>query len=121
MKTGLFFGSFNPFHLGHKIIASYFVEFTELERVVFVVSPQNPFKDKASLLNQNHRLMIIRRDIEDNNKLYASDIEFNMPQPSYTVDTLTYLCEKNPENDYALIMGSDNLKPFISGRIIKVF
>tara|TARA_B100001109_G_C18612783_1_gene357752 strand:- start:68 stop:637 length:570 start_codon:yes stop_codon:yes gene_type:complete len=112
MKTGLFFGSFNPFHLGHKIIASYFVEFTELERVVFVVSPQNPFKNKASLLDQNHRLMIIRRDIEDNNKLYASDIEFNMPQPSYTIDTLTYLCEKNPENDYALIMGSDNLKTF---------
>ena len=112
MKIGLFFGSFNPFHLGHKIIASYFVEFTDLERVMFVVSPQNPFKEKASLLNQNHRLMIIRMEIEDNNKLQVSDIEFHMPQPSYTVDTLTYLCEKNPEHDYSLIMGSDNLKTF---------
>ena len=112
MKVGLFFGSFNPFHVGHKVIASYFVEFTDLERVVFVVSPQNPFKDKPSLLDQYHRLMIIRMEIEDNPKLQVSDIEFNMPQPSYTVDTLAYLYDKKPANDYALIMGSDNLNNF---------
>lgn len=112
MKIGLFFGSFNPLHIGHKIIASYIVEFTDLEKVIFIVSPQNPFKEKTSLLNQHHRLMIIKRELEDNPKLDVSDIEFKMKQPSYTIDTLVRLDEQYPENEFAIIMGSDNFKKF---------
>ena len=112
MKIGLFFGSFNPMHLGHKVIASYMAEFSDLEKVVFVVSPQNPFKEKKSLLNQQHRLQIIRAEVEDNEMLDVSDIEFKMAQPSYTIDTLVRLKEQNPRNDYALIMGADNLQNF---------
>ena len=91
MKIGLFFGSFNPLHIGHKSIASYMVEFTDLEKVYFVVSPQNPLKNKQTLLDQYHRLMIIRMEIEDNPKLQVSDIEFKMPKPAYTIDTLVRL------------------------------
>ena len=112
MKIGLFFGSFNPMHIGHKIIASYMEEFTNLEKVCFVVSPQNPLKKKQNLLDQYHRLMIIRMELEDNPKLEVSDIEFGMPQPSYTIDTLVRLKEEHPENEYALIMGVDNLQNF---------
>lgn len=110
MKIGLFFGSFNPFHIGHKAIASYMVEFTDLSKICFIVSPQSPHKIKKSLLDQYHRLMIIRMDIEDNPKLQVSDIEFSMPKPSYTIDTLTYLNDKHPNNEYVLIMGEDNLQ-----------
>ena len=112
MKIGLFFGSFNPMHIGHKVIASYLAEFSELEQVWFVVSPQNPLKQKQSLLDQYHRLMIIRMELEDNPKLEVSDIEFGMPQPSYSIDTLVRLKEEHPENEYALIMGADNLQNF---------
>ena len=112
MKIGLFFGSFNPMHIGHKSIASYMEEFTDLEKVCFVVSPQNPLKNKQTLLNHNHRLQIIRAEVEDNPKLAVSDIEFSMPQPSYTIDTLVHLKEKYPENDYVLIIGADNLQNF---------
>ena len=112
MKIGLFFGSFNPMHVGHKIIASYLGEFSDLEKILFVVSPQNPLKKKGTLLDQHHRLQVIRVDLEDNPKLDVSDIEFKMPQPSYTIDTLVRLSEKYPENEYVLIMGSDNLKNF---------
>lgn len=112
MKIGLFFGSFNPMHIGHKIIASYMEEFTNLEKVCFVVSPQNPLKKKQNLLDQYHRLMIIRMELEDNPKLEVSDIEFGMPQPSYSIDTLVRLKEEHPENEYALIMGADNLQNF---------
>ncbi|MDC0204378.1 nicotinate (nicotinamide) nucleotide adenylyltransferase [Flavobacteriales bacterium] len=112
MKIGLFFGSFNPMHIGHKSIASYMAEFTDLEQVCFVVSPQNPLKKKQTLLDQNHRLQIIRTEVEDNPKLAVSDIEFSMSQPSYTIDTLAHLKEKYPENDYALIIGADNLQKF---------
>ena len=112
MKIGLFFGSFNPMHIGHKAIASYMAEFTDLEKVCFVVSPQNPLKQKQSLLDQHHRLMIIRMEVEDNSKLQVSDIEFKMPQPSYTIDTLVRLKEEKSENEYALIMGADNLQNF---------
>jgi len=112
MKIGLFFGSFNPMHIGHKAIASYMVEFTDLEKVCFIVSPQNPLKKKQSLLDQHHRLMIIRMEVEDNSKLQVSDIEFKMPQPSYTIDTLVRLKEEQSENEYALIMGADNLQNF---------
>lgn len=112
MKIGLFFGSFNPMHIGHKIIASYMAEFSDLDKVMFVVSPQNPLKEKQSLLDQHQRLMIIRMEIEDNPKLKVSDVEFSLPQPSYTIDTLVRLKEKNPSNEYALIMGADNLQNF---------
>ena len=112
MKVGLFFGSFNPIHIGHKVIASYLVDFTDLDKVMFVVSPQNPLKQKISLLDQYHRLQIIRAEIEDNSNLEVSDIEFDMPKPSYTIDTLVRLKEKYPENDYSIIMGSDNLQNF---------
>ena len=112
MKIGLFFGSFNPIHIGHKVIASYLVDFTDLDKVMFVVSPQNPLKQKISLLDQYHRLQIIRSEIEDNSKLEVSDIEFDMPKPSYTIDTLVRLKEKYAENDYSIIMGSDNLRNF---------
>ena len=112
MKIGLFFGSFNPVHIGHKVIASYLVDFTDLDKVMFVVSPQNPLKQKISLLDQYHRLQIIRAEIEDNSKLEVSDIEFDMPKPSYTIDTLVRLKEKYPDNNYSIIMGSDNLQNF---------
>jgi len=112
MKIGLFFGSFNPMHVGHKVIASYLAEFSDLEKVMFVVSPQNPFKEKKSLLDQNHRLQIIRNEVDDNNKLDVTDIEFKMPTPSYTIDTLVRLKENHPENEYAIIIGADNLQNF---------
>lgn len=112
MKIGLFFGSFNPFHIGHKIIASYFAEFSDLEKVLFVVSPHNPLKEKKSLLDQYHRLQIIRAEVEDNRKLAVSDIEFHLPQPSYTIDTLAHLQERYPQDELSLIMGADNMKSF---------
>tara|TARA_B110000444_G_C18599584_1_gene482412 strand:- start:25 stop:594 length:570 start_codon:yes stop_codon:yes gene_type:complete len=112
MRIGLFFGSFNPIHMGHKIIASYIAEFSDLEKVFFVVSPQNPLKKKESLLDQNQRLKIVRMEVEGSPKLQVSDIEFNMPQPSYTIDTLMRLKQKHPENEYTLLMGADNLNNF---------
>jgi len=112
MKIGLFFGSFNPMHIGHKIIASYMLEFSNLDKITFVVSPQNPEKEKKSLLDQNHRIQIIKSEIENLPKLDVSDIEFSMPQPSYTIDTLVRLKENNLENEYAIIMGADNLQNF---------
>lgn len=112
MKIGLFFGSFNPIHIGHLIIAGYMTEFTDLDRVWFVISPHNPLKDKKTLLSDNHRLQMVSLSIEDNRKLKASNIEFKLPQPSYTIHTLTYLSEKYPNQHFALIMGSDNLQTF---------
>jgi len=111
-KIGLFFGSFNPVHNGHMIIANYILEFSELEQIFFVVSPQNPFKKKAGLLEDYHRLALVKEAVGDNDKYHACDIEFKMPKPSYTIDTLTYLKEKYPEKEFSLIMGSDNLKNF---------
>ena len=112
MKIGLFFGSFNPIHIGHKIIASYMTEFSDLEKICFVVSPQNPLKIKESLLDEYQRLMMLKIEVEGSPKLQVSDIEFSMPQPSYTIDTLMRLQEDYPENEYTLIMGADNLKNF---------
>ncbi len=109
-KTGLFFGSFNPVHIGHMAIANYMVEFTDLDRLWFVVSPQNPFKKKNQLLAEYHRLELVNLAIDDSNLFKASNIEFNLPQPSYTIDSLVYLEEKYPENEFVLIMGSDNLR-----------
>ncbi|MDQ3193038.1 MAG: nicotinate (nicotinamide) nucleotide adenylyltransferase [Bacteroidota bacterium] len=112
MKTGLFFGSFNPVHIGHMILANYMAEFTDLQQVWFVVSPHNPFKQKKTLLDEHHRLEMVKLAIGDNPKLKASDIEFKLPQPSYTIDTLTYLKEKYPKHEFALIVGEDNLLNF---------
>jgi nicotinate-nucleotide adenylyltransferase len=112
-KIGLFFGSFNPIHIGHLIIANYMANFTELDEVWFVVSPQNPFKEKKSLGNMYDRLEMVNLAIEGSDKLRASDIEFSLPQPSYTIDTLVYLQEKHPNRDFVLIMGEDNLAGFL--------
>lgn len=109
MKIGLFFGSFNPVHNGHLMLANYICETTDLKKVWLVVSPQNPFKEKESLLSEYDRLHLIQLAIENNNNLKASDIEFKLPQPSYTIDTLTHLKEKYPQHEFSLIMGSDNL------------
>ena len=111
-KIGLFFGSFNPIHIGHLVIANHMVEFTDLEQVWLVVSPQNPFKERSQLLNDYIRLDMVRMAIEHYPKLRASDIEFSLPKPSYTIDTLTYLQEKYPEKEFSLIMGMDNLESF---------
>ncbi len=108
-KTGLFFGSFNPVHIGHLIIANFMATQTDLRQVWFVVSPHNPFKAKTSLARDHDRLHLVRLAIGDNPRLRASDVEFNLPQPSYTIDTLTHLGEKYPERRFVLIMGSDNL------------
>lgn len=107
MKIGLYFGSFNPVHVGHLIIASHIVNNCDLDQVWLVVSPQNPLKP-ASLLNEYHRLHMIQLATEENSKLKASNIEFNLPKPSYTVDTLTYLDEKYPQHRFSVIMGSDS-------------
>ncbi|MFY9308915.1 MAG: nicotinate (nicotinamide) nucleotide adenylyltransferase [Bacteroidia bacterium] len=112
MKVGLFFGSFNPIHVGHMVLANYMLEYTDIDKVWFVVSPHNPLKKKSSLLDEKHRLQLVNLAIGDNNRLKASDIEFKLPQPSYTVVTLAYLKEKYPNHEFALIMGADNLKNF---------
>ncbi len=112
MTTGLFFGSFNPIHVGHLIIANHLAEYADLKQVWFVVSPHNPFKEKSSLLNEYRRLDLVNAAIEGNTKLKSSSIEFKLPQPSYTIDTLQYLKEKYPKRKFSLIMGSDNLVGF---------
>ena len=112
MKVGLYFGSFNPIHVGHLIIASHLVEQTELEQIWFIVSPQNPLKKKKNLLADFHRLALVRVAIEDNAKFKASDIEFGLPKPSYTATTLAYIQEKYPDHSFSLIMGADNLRTF---------
>lgn len=109
MDIGLFFGSFNPIHTGHLIIANHFVEWGKLDQVWLIVSPQNPLKNKATLLDEKHRLYMANLAVEDNYKLRASNVEFHLPQPSYTIDTLTYLKEQYPDHRFHLLMGSDNL------------
>ena len=111
-KTGLFFGSFNPIHNGHLILANYMAEFTDLDEVWFVVSPQNPLKDKNTLLAEHHRLALVRIAVEDQQKLGVTDIEFRMPRPSYTIDTLTWLGEKYPNREFVLISGTDIFSSF---------
>ena len=110
MRIGLYFGSFNPIHVGHLIIAEYVVENTDVNQVWLVVSPQNPLKQTASLLNENHRLHLARLATEDNPRLKVSNIEFKLPRPSYTIDTLSYLKEKYPEHTFCVIIGSDSLR-----------
>jgi nicotinate-nucleotide adenylyltransferase len=112
MKVGLFFGSFNPVHVGHLVIANHFVEFGDLDEVWLVVTPHNPLKKKITLANDYDRLHLVNLAITDNPKLRASDIEFRLPKPSYTVETLAYLSEKYPQHEFALLMGGDNLQTF---------
>lgn len=108
-KTGLFFGSFNPVHTGHMIIANFLVTSTDLQEVWIVVSPHNPLKDKKTLAKDYDRLHLVNLAIGDNFKIKASDLEFKLPKPSYTIDTLTYAKEKYPDKEFVLIMGGDNL------------
>ena len=108
-KIGLYFGSFNPVHIGHMAIAGYMTEFAGLDEVWFIVSPQNPLKKKESLLGDHHRLFLAQLAIGDNDNIKASDIEFKLPVPSYTIDTLTYLKEKYNKYEFCLVMGEDNL------------
>lgn len=111
-KIGLFFGSFNPIHIGHMILAEYMVEYTDLDELWFVPSPHNPLKEKKSLLSDHHRLALVKQAIESDKRFRAEDIEFKMPQPSYTIDTLIRLSEKYPNNDFVLICGTDIFKSF---------
>ena len=121
MNIGLYFGSFNPIHNGHLIIASYLANHTDLDEVWFVVSPQNPFKKSSSLLNENHRFFLVQEAIEGEKKLKANKTEFALPKPSYTIETLTHLSEKYPQHQFKIIMGSDsfqNLPKWKNGNVI---
>jgi nicotinate-nucleotide adenylyltransferase len=110
MKIGLYFGSFNPIHIGHLIIGSHIIEYTDLQKVWFVVSPHNPLKETSTLLNEYHRLHLVQTAIEADARFKASDVEFKLPKPSYTIDTLTYLNEKYPKHQFVVIMGSDSYR-----------
>lgn len=112
MITGLYFGSFNPIHIGHLAIANFMIEFSELEQLWFVVSPQNPLKEKKSLLKDHHRLEMVRLAVEGDDRFRVSDIEFKLPTPSYTIDTLSYLGEKYPGHEFQLVMGADQLNTY---------
>ena len=112
MKIGLYFGSFNPIHRGHLVIANHIAEYSDLNEICFVVTPHNPIKNKSSLLDNYQRLEMVYRATKDYKKLKASDIEFGLPQPNYTVNTLAYLQEKHPNYAFSLIMGEDNLDGF---------
>ncbi len=110
MNIGLYFGSFNPVHTGHLIIASHVVNQTNIQQVWLVVSPQNPFKSSAGLLNEYDRLHLVNLAIDDETRIKASDVEFKLPRPSYTIDTLTYLREKYPQHQFSIVMGSDGFQ-----------
>lgn len=112
MKVGLYFGSFNPIHIGHLVIANHLAEHTDLDQIWFVVTPHNPFKKKATLLEDHQRLEMVYLATKDYHTLKPSNIEFDLPQPNYTINTLTYLQEKHPDYEFNLIMGEDNLKSF---------
>lgn len=110
MKIGLYFGSFNPIHVGHLIIASHIADYSDLNQVWFIVSPQNPLKHSSSLLNEYQRMHLVQMCIEDDARLKVSDVEFRLPKPSYTIDTLTYLKEKYADYEFVLILGSDSFQ-----------
>jgi len=112
LKVGLFFGSFNPIHVGHLIIADTMQDQTDLDEVWFIVSPQNPLKSSKSLLHEFDRLKMVELATADHYKFKVKDVEFHMPRPSYTIDTLTYLSEQYPSHEFSLILGGDNLNHF---------
>lgn len=111
-NIGLFFGTFNPIHVGHLILGNYMAQLPQIDQVWFVVTPRNPFKAKDTLLADVHRLALVREAVDENPKLEASNIEFDMPQPNYTVNTLAVLTEKYPDKNFTLMMGEDNLRGF---------
>jgi nicotinate-nucleotide adenylyltransferase len=110
MKIGLYFGTFNPIHIGHLIIANHMAEYSDLEKIWMIVTPHNPLKNKKTLLDDNERLQLVNLATEDYPKIKPSDIEFKLPQPNYTVNTLAHLQDKFPQHEFSLIMGEDNLK-----------
>jgi len=110
MHIGLYFGSFNPIHTGHLIVANHVVNHTDIDKIWFVVSPHNPLKDSHSLLNEYDRLHLVNLAIEDNNKFRGSNVEFHLPKPSYTIDTLAYLSEKFPLERFTIVMGADSFQ-----------
>jgi nicotinate-nucleotide adenylyltransferase len=112
MKIGLLFGSFNPIHIGHLAVANYMAEFTDLQQIWLVVSPHNPLKEKKSLADEKKRLMQVKKVIGKSRKVKVSDVEFLLPQPSYTINTLEVLNKKYPQHKFVLIMGLDNLVSF---------
>uniref|UniRef100_UPI0032164DD3 nicotinate (nicotinamide) nucleotide adenylyltransferase n=1 Tax=uncultured Draconibacterium sp. TaxID=1573823 RepID=UPI0032164DD3 len=112
LKVGLYFGSYNPVHIGHLAIANFMVEYTDIDQLWFVVSPQNPHKRKMNLLDDYQRLEMVHRAVEGDDRLRASNIEFSLPKPSYTIDTLAYLKDQHPNNHFVILMGSDNLESF---------
>ncbi|MEO0045280.1 MAG: hypothetical protein RL705_471 [Bacteroidota bacterium] len=112
MKIGLYFGTFNPIHVGHLIIANHLAEHSDLEQIWMVVTPHNPLKQKNTLLDDYQRLHLVRLATEEYDKIKPSDIEFKLPKPNYTVNTLAHLLEKYPQHEFSLIMGEDNLKSF---------
>ncbi len=112
MKVGLFFGSFNPIHIGHMALSNYIVEFSDLQQIWFVVSPHNPLKEKKTLLNDYVRLELVELATDGDPRFHVCNIEFKLPQPSFTIDTLTYLKEKYPLHEFSIIMGSDGLNTF---------
>lgn len=112
MKIGLYFGTFNPIHIGHLIIANHMAEHSDLDQIWLVVTPHNPHKQKNTLLDDYHRLHMVHLATEDFPKIKPSDIEFKLPQPNYTINTLVYLQEKHPDYEFSLIMGEDNLNSF---------
>jgi nicotinate-nucleotide adenylyltransferase len=112
MKIGLFFGSFNPVHTGHLLIANYFVQFTQLDKIWFIVSPQNPFKANGTLLDEGTRLEMLKLAINGDERFNASDFEFNLPRPSYTVNTLAELQKTHPNDTFIPLIGGDNLQSF---------
>jgi len=120
MNIGLYFGSFNPVHIGHLIIANHILNETSLQRIWFVVSPQNPFKTSTSLLNEYERLYLVQKAVEQDDRLKAVDIEFNLPKPSYTVETMAYLKEKYSAHSFRIIMGSDSFQNFPKWKNAKV-
>ena len=108
-NIGLYFGTFNPIHIGHLAIANHMVEFSDLDEVWMVVTPHNPFKKKSTLLADNHRLQLVEIAVENYPKLKGSNIEFKLPQPNYTVNTLIHISEKYPEYQFNIIIGEGNL------------
>jgi nicotinate-nucleotide adenylyltransferase len=110
MKIGLYFGSFNPIHIAHLIIVNQILNETSIQKVWFIVSPQNPFKDESKLLNKYHRLHLVRLATEDDNRIKVSDIEFDLPKPSYTSNTLAHLEEQYPQHKFSIIIGSDSFQ-----------
>ena len=110
MKIGLYFGSFNPIHQGHLIIANHVLNESDVKQIWFIVSPQNPLKDAKSLLNEHQRYFLTQLAIEKEKNFRASNVEFSLPKPSYTIDTLTYLSEKYPQHEFSIIMGGDSFQ-----------